>query len=275
MKKGKLPILAAATLVATMMTSTAAQADLIAWEVTNISFRLERTGADSARATIREDTAPLSGLHWTSVNMERWSATGILEETAWIYKSIGAPVEGEFMFEMLVDFVQAGGVWAPTGGTLRLTDTYVPTEDRIRGDFLPTSGMTLEGESNRNLTFTGLLTPQTGDPGVLVGKQPDGTWLYDGDDGTEVNISDPDSYDNGTVFVVNVTVPTLNGDDDDQKIADLFTRLLGEYGPPDEELNLTQLDTGHAEGTIVPTPAALVLGLIGLGFVGWRMRRYA
>ena len=32
---------------------------------------------------------------------------------------------------------------------------------------------------------------------------------------------------------------------------------------------------GFMHGTIVPVPAAIVLGVIGLGLVGWRMRKYA
>ena len=114
----------------------------------------------------------------------------------------------------------------------------------------------------------GLLTPNVGES-ILVGGDP---WTYEGDinkgvigdglDGTTATITRNDSgpYGSGTMVTTHF--------------------LLGAYVDTDTFLTTNHtgtgaLDGGWASGTIIPVPAAVVLGFIGLGMVGVRMRKHA
>ena len=95
-----------------------------------------------------------------------------------------------------------------------------------------------------------------GTQSILVNR-PVGTddWVYAGTVGT-VTVANANPYDTGQLLQMTFGV-------DGSTLADLFDNGEQSGG------------AGWMHGTVVPVPAAVVLGVIGLGLVGFRMRKYA
>ncbi|MCD6304140.1 MAG: hypothetical protein J7M21_04175 [Planctomycetes bacterium] len=153
------------------------------------------------------------------------------------------------------------GVWKATG-TLKFTDVN-KSANLIEASVRSTNISLVPGAGNM-FTLSADLGPISPAQTILVnGGTP---WQFQGgtassfdpgQDGTnkQISIDDPHNWGNGNVFVIKFQVGTSTledffGDDQDQA-------------------------PGEVKGTIVPAPAAVALGLIGLSIVGWRMRRYA
>ena len=118
----------------------------------------------------------------------------------------------------------------------------------------------------------GILSPWETNTSILLGADP---WKFqgtvnapppagNGSDGEEatITVGNSGSYSGGTMITTHF--------------------LLGSYVDTDTFLTTDHTDAGGdslnggwASGTVVPVPAAVVLGFIGLGLVGWRMRKYA
>ena len=105
------------------------------------------------------------------------------------------------------------------------------------------------------LVIEGKLAGIGGQPILVNRPVGDDDWVYAGAVGT-VTVTDADSYGSGDLLQMTFGV-------DGSTLADLFDNGEQSGG------------SGWMHGTVVPVPAAVLLGVVGLGLVGWRMRRYA
>jgi len=169
-----------------------------------------------------------------------------------------------FLLSISLQKVSVGN-WKTTDGTLSVVD--ITGNTKVWAKFVSTEVNYGEG-GNYALEVKGNLYTDVdnGYDSVLVGTGND--WVFVGDeqllgydygDGEDYQITVPccrDSWDNGTV--VTVRVGGLNP----ETIED-FLAIQETY--PGCQVN----------GQIVPVPAAFGLGLVGLGIVGYWMRRFA
>ena len=174
-----------------------------------------------------------------------------------------------FILDLTVQMVS--GIWQATG-TWTMNDT---NGEAIKASFFSADIKTVEDwQADPAFVMTGTLTPFESNEAILLGTSgsdwefvgnADGGENSDGKDDT-ITIGNWGSYNGGTM----VTTHFLLGAYQD---TDSFLQRdhLGNTGPTAG----MALDGGWASGTIVPVPAAVVLGFIGLGMVGWRMRKYA
>ena len=125
-----------------------------------------------------------------------------------------------------------------------------------------------EFASNPAFVVQGLLTPNVGDS-ILVGGDP---WEYKGDINKGII---GDGLDGKTATITrNHSEPYKSG----TMVTTHF--LIGSFVDTDTFLSIDHtgtgaLDGGWASGTVIPAPAAVMLGFIGLGLVGFRMRKHA
>ena len=158
----------------------------------------------------------------------------------------------------------APDIWSATG-TLTLGDNSTGNPDKIVADFVSTS-IVIEGN---HLDVSGILTAQIGLGSILV--PPTDPWTYQGQSGAGAGGLYDDLADNtitvptnvashnvGMLVVMHHTLPI-----DERTFAELFA--------PGQRT----LDQGDVDITITPVPAAVLLGIIGLGVVGLKLRKYA
>ncbi len=146
--------------------------------------------------------------------------------------------------------------WGGTG-TIQFTDTNTATP-AVLATVAITSIQIVAGD----LQIQGLLSNGTGilvnrgNPWVYVGQQAV-PGKADGDSVPgQITVGNVASYTTGTLLTLQFAVPG-NGSLD---------TLFG--------VDRT-LESGEVKGSIVPAPAAVLLGAMGLGLVGWVKRRYA
>ena len=177
-----------------------------------------------------------------------------------------AKISGYNNFDFLLDLtlVDQAGIdnWSATG-SLKFTDTSTANnavEAAVQSYNIERAGsggvsyLVMQGYLV-NLGSNSSILVNRDDPWVFVGDQETGE---PGDaDGTanQVTMYNPLSYDDGEVLVVRFGMGNITLDD-------LFS----------EDRTLTG---GYVGGEIVPVPAAVLLGVIGLGVVGWKLRKYA
>ena len=238
------------------MTVAPARAEIwLDWNVSNVSFDgVVDGGGNTATATIQEHTnaAYPVFLDHTRLKVSKESEAGILD---------AAFIDDAFSFLMIVDLVKTAGAWEATSGTLSFTD--VGSANVVEASFLGTDFELQEvsgGGVSRELRLEGILSPLGSNESILV-KTTD-PWEFTGQSGSDLTIYNDESYDNGDVIVAQFDVPGT--------IAEMNTLIdwLDESGT-------NMLEVGDATGSIVPVPAAVVLGVLGLGLVGLKMRRYA
>ena len=162
-------------------------------------------------------------------------------------------------------FSQSGVNWSATGD-LYVTDTAAT---KLAGDFF-TTGIGIEQVgSSYDLHMTGYILPVSGNEAVLVGAAAGSPWTFQGEadstslvgggwDGTDNQVTaDPwEGFDYGTVVILHYSI----GD-----ISDLTTF----FGITDV------YERGDLEIRVVPLPAAVLLGMLGLGVAGIKLRKYA
>jgi hypothetical protein len=118
------------------------------------------------------------------------------------------------------------------------------------------------------LSIEGLLTTMPGQSSILVGGNP---WVFVGDHqqgtanqdsaGTTITVANPLSYITGGLVALHYPVYGDYGS---------LEELFGALDKSDE------LDNGsmHAQITPVPVPATVLLGLLGLGAAGLKLRKF-
>jgi hypothetical protein len=170
-----------------------------------------------------------------------------------------------FDFNLTLNLQQLGTEqWLATG-TLTFTDTS-GMGNAVEANFVSTDIIIYSG-ATYTLNIIGGLSPLNG-TSILTGNDGD-PWTFTGDlsltnpdpnaDGVVGQITLPDNrlaYGGGDLFVIKTDVT-----------ANLKDVLFGS--------TWTGVQTGEVKGTVVPAPAAVLLGLFGLGVVGWYMRRFA
>ena len=160
-----------------------------------------------------------------------------------------------------LNFVQSGGTWSTTTGDLTIDDTGAT---KFNTKFKSVS-ISLNDQFNE-FEMTGKLyvsNPSTSS--ILVPTA--NSWTFNGESGTvdsdnQVTISpNAYNYDSGICIVAHFDVHEYS------TLAALFGDL--------NSGNPVTLDDGDIELTIVPIPAAVILGVLGLGVAGLKLRKFA
>lgn len=181
------------------------------------------------------------------------TVSGTVQDTA---RLIG----NSFNLALDLQMVQLGVNNWDGAGTIKFTDTSTAT-NAVEATADISSIQVLAG----NLIITGnlgVLNPNTnilvnrGNPWVFVGNQaiptePDADGVVG-----QITVDNIASYINGTLITLKFGVPG-NG-----TLDSLFS--------VDRSMN-----GGEVKGSVVPAPAAVLLGAMGLGLVGWVKRRFA
>ena len=179
---------------------------------------------------------------------------------------VGGGADSVFDAHMNLDFVQAGVEnWSATGD-LWLTDNT--SGNRIEADFV-SSNIYIGGTSGNELFIAGSLNPFGTNEAILVDPGSGNPWTFAGEhdslfdggqDGWDNQVTVPlwESWDHGSVIVMHYNVGTNSLD-----------TLFGTYSPSGGYIN------GDIDMTLAPIPAAVVLGLLGLGVAGLKLRKYA
>lgn len=107
-------------------------------------------------------------------------------------------------------------------------------------------------------TNTSVLLPTVHGPWSYVGNSEDGTEPNADGETNQVTVSPADAYGTGTLFDFSVSQTFTGGNLDEFLSNDQFVATAGD-----------------AIFTVIPAPAAVVLGMIGLFVIGVRMRRHA
>jgi hypothetical protein len=241
--------LLAVTIVAAFLFTAPVLADsAVTFDLSNASLNFQKkTSSVSIGVTETEGS-------WFDVKLEDPNLSPNVRDTARII------VEDSPSFEcrLNMNLTKTGSVW---GGTGDLWFTDVNGVTKASADF-KTSSIIMQGH---DLFIFGNLTTQAGNDSILLPNGVD-PWTYMGqkaivgkmDQDTvpgQITVPGHNAFDNGSLILV--------------KFDTNFTSL-------DEVFREDMvLDGGELKGKIIPAPAAVVLGFIGLSLVGWRMRRYA
>jgi hypothetical protein len=184
-------------------------------------------------------------------------------------KTDSARISGgdDFNFNLTLNLSDLPGAnnWSATG-TLNFTD--VNASDVVVATFTSTDVFTSEVSTGAryNLTIKGYIQGNPVGDSILAGGSP---WVFTGEsnvpgagnqDGDANNktitVNNPDSWGNGTLITFMFDIPAVDLDS-----------LFNNWSDP--------LYGGQIQGSVIPVPAALLLGLVGLGSLGVLMRRYA
>jgi hypothetical protein len=227
--------------VACACVATPALADIITYDMSNAS--LDYT-VSTQRLLVQDTSVSL-------LSLELDAPGGIARDDALIFNMVAN-------FDLAVDLTmtQLGpNIWSGTGA---LTFTDLATGSNAVEAAITTTSIVATGNS---LEIRGALSPlagtsilvNRGDPWTFAGSFGSGGANADGVPG-QITVSNPGSYDGG----------------------DILTLKFGYDGTVDQFfLNPQDLTGGEVKGAIVPVPAAVLLGFLGLGAAGLKLRRFA
>ncbi len=190
-------------------------------------------------------------------------------EAPWTYKDSATVAASDIGFLLDLTFTDLAGTnnWS-AAGTLTMTDE---AGNVTQASFTSTKIEISAIGWTHHLDIEGLLSPASGNSSILL-DQGGNAWAFEGtgdlggnnDDGVsnQITMIDPAAYDSGTLWTFDFGVAEMGEDT-------FFgsNRASGDVAT----------GWGNLSGSMValPVPAAVVLGMIGLGLVGWRMRKYA
>ena len=175
-----------------------------------------------------------------------------------------ARVIGGANFDLLLDLTltQLGANNWSASGSLQFSDTDTSdyaVEATVQSYLIQISGGSLEikgylGDLGTNKS----ILVNRGDPWEFVGNSapPFLPSTPAGSDGTadQVTMFNPESYDGGQAWTIKFGV----------------SGTLDNFFSEDRDLS-----DGEVKGQVVPVPAAVLLGILGLGVVGLKLRKYA
>lgn len=150
-------------------------------------------------------------------------------------------------------FTGAGESWMAIGD-LSLKDTSGNVV--LKGDIVGAGIDYVDGTDN-SLEIRGVMVTPAGDDSIL---QTSGAWTFAGDS-TSIGLAQgAENYDNGTLVVVHYLLPSS------------VTSLSSLFGYVTAN-GATTLQAGNVDITVVPVPAAVLLGMLGLSAAGLKLRR--
>jgi len=175
-----------------------------------------------------------------------------------------AKVIGGENFDLVVDLTMkdefGANNWSATG-TLKFTD-IVTSSYAVEADFQSTL---VEIDKGGYLIIQGTLSDMAPNSSILVNRGD--PWVYKGNgessfagdaDGIDkqLTVYNPESYDGGTLITIKFGASGYTLDE-------LFEDDIENWGP------------GEVKGQVVPLPAAALLGFLGLGAAGLKLRKFA
>ena len=165
------------------------------------------------------------------------------------------------MFDFDLTFAGSGENWT-ANGDITLQDTV---GDAVKADIdaddisIVSYPGPFPGTTDYELVIKGRLSTQATEQSILLTS---GAWTYTGTTGDIGLTQDAENWDTGAVVVAHYLLPP-----NVTSLSSLFTYVTNN--------NPTLLSAGNVELTIVPVPAAVLLGMLGLGMAGWKLRKYA
>ena len=188
----------------------------------------------------------------------------------------GVDIDGYTMLFVL-NFAGAGQNYTASGD-FKLQDVDGTTTWDVVADFASTSislsYVGFPGQAEQPyLNISGTLVASSGNSSILVGSDP---WVFTGEthpggsvgdadsDATTITVGDRDAYQTGGVVAIHYPVSgfgLLPGD----TLQDLFYAV---------GLNST-IGNGSIHAQIMPVPAAVILGILGMSVAGMKLRKYA
>ena len=230
------------SLAALYLSAVPAMADIVGLTATQTSMTVTEIWNGTTARTTAVALSPAS-----SLDMYIKGSDGIIQQSLTVKP---------FDLTATLDFTVAGGVYSATGD-LVVNDTG---GTKIAADFVSTSvtftpvGPFAFGWASV-LEVTGYLTPQSG-TSILLGGSPQ--WVFeDTTTGDTISLASADGFDHGDMIVYEYYV---------------------NYGSLQHFLEAGDMDAyGTLNATIhsTPIPAAVLLGIIGLGVAGLKLRKYA
>jgi hypothetical protein len=171
-----------------------------------------------------------------------------------------ARLNGGANFNLLLDLTMVDepgdNNWSASG-SLKFSDTDTSdyaVEATVQSYLVQISSGVLEIKANLGDlgTNTSILVNR-GDPWVFAGSAEG---MAAGSDGTQdqVTMYNPEAYDGGQAWTIKFGV----------------SGTLDNFFSGDRDLS-----DGEVKGQVVPVPAAVMLGILGLAVAGWKLRKYA
>jgi len=217
-------------------------ADMVGLYVWQTEMTVDVTGSDGQVATATVGPSGVSGMN---IAIKR-------DITSPAYQALTSEAADVVA---VLNFVGSGNDY-DVSGSLEVRDG---TGDiKIAADFDAHEVLWTSTYGGGNLSVRSYLRPQAGNSSILLGSP----WEYEGiTSGNVISLDDNAvSYDVGDIWVMEYNVP-------DSSLQNFLRTLTSD--------DSTNVAWGHLDATVVPVPGAVLLGMLGLGAVGIKLRKFA